>query len=321
MKKLLVFSIFLLSFHGLIAQIKVGELSATPVDVLNNFYFKGGSLNGKYKLSLEKVMVNEISSVKHLDFTSDNTSKNEWNIFEYFTGIGKNLFYFTSSESFFDYDNYQRVPKFIPTLFDKSELNIYKGSNDKPSIEAIRNYLIQNNGIMPTNKMFLESTMDDIFKMSPTVEIIRDKLVEVTINGGDINYYLLNSDLVLNNIGTKTIQLYLANEKVNSDDGETINRNKHEFNENDFFWRLFNVKNEIYLILTFRDVRELNMSIPSFIDLNNHNRYEETFNDKWDTAFFGSNAFYISPKVQNIDKKIFLEPRFCLFFFKLKTVN
>ena len=60
MKKLLIFFIFLLSFDGLIAQIKVSDLSTTPVDVLNNFYFKGGSLNGKFKLSLEKVMVNEL---------------------------------------------------------------------------------------------------------------------------------------------------------------------------------------------------------------------------------------------------------------------
>jgi len=48
----------LFSMDILNAQIKVSELAATPVDVLNDFYFKGGSLNGKFKMSLEKVMAN-----------------------------------------------------------------------------------------------------------------------------------------------------------------------------------------------------------------------------------------------------------------------
>jgi hypothetical protein len=322
MKKLLIFSIFLLSFDGLIAQIKVSELSATPVDVLNNYYIKGGSLNGKYKMSLEKVMVNEISTGNYLDFNSYDMY---WNFFDYFTGIGKNLFYYTSLTS--DYknsENHRRVPQFIPTIFDKSELNIFRGSNDIPSILSVQNYVNQkdDNNTVNKDKLFLGSKFDDILKLSPTVEITRDKLVEITLNDGEINYYLLNLGLELNNIGTKTVQLFLANEKVNAEEVDNNYRNEFLLNKNDFLWRLFNIKNEIYLILTFRDLRELQIPIPSFIDMINYDSYnKETFSDNWDKAFFGNNTFYFSPKIQNIDETVYLEPRFCLFFFKLKAVN
>jgi hypothetical protein len=313
MKKLLIFSIFLLSFHSLFGQIKVSELSATPVDVLNNFYFKGGSLNGKYKFSLEKIMVNDLPDELNLNIY-------HWKILDYFTGINEELYNYTSSESnYVFYNGFSRVPKLVPTLLDKTELNIFRGSNDMEAILELKNLIGGYQVDFPEkNKLIVPSSFDSI---SSSIEIIRDKLVEISQVSGAKGYYLLNTTSKLNNIGVKSIEFFLANEKV-TPLGEELSSSQGELNlnENDFLWRLFNINNEVYVVLSFRDVRQLNMAFPSFFDIINH-RFDDNFKDGWDMSYFTSKTFYLSPKYQNIANKVFLEPRFCLFFFKLKAVN
>lgn len=324
MKKLLIFSILLLSFHGLIAQIKVSELSATPVDVLNNFYFKGGSLNGKYKMSLEKVMVNELSDSKLLDYY-DNY---KWLIINKFTGISEDLFYNTSPQTSFNYNDvtYNRVPVFLPQLFDKSELNILKGSSNTTYIKNIIDYIKnRNDNFSDVKNLFLSSTFDEVNKKSPIIEILRDKLVEITDYKGLNDFYLLNSNTDLNNLGTKTVQLFLANENVKTEKEQYFDDKKLELDENDFLWRLFKVKDEVFLVLTFRDVRALNIPFPSFLDFINgygiFGDYCNCFEDYWGQKHFTSDGIYMSPKNQDYTNKIFLEPKLCLYFFKLKAVN
>ena len=324
MKKLLIFSIFLISFHGLIAQIKVSELSATPVDVLNNFYFKGGSLNGKFKLSLEKVMVNEL-----FDFgIIDNFATNKWHLIEKFTGISEDLFYNTSLQTTFNYNSatYNRVPMFVPQIFDKSELNILKGSSNTTSIKNIIDFTRNSiDNFSDVKNLFLTSTFDEVNKKSPIIEILRDKLVEITDYKGLNDFYLLNSNSDLNNLGTKTVQIFLANENVKTEKEQYFDDKKLELDENDFLWRLFKVKDEVFLVLTFRDVRALNIPFPSFLDfINGHGifgDYCNCFEDYWGQKHFTSDGIYMSPKNQDYTNKIFLEPKLCLYFFKLKAVN
>jgi hypothetical protein len=325
MKKFLICSVFLVSMGNLIAQIKITETTGSaPVDVLNNFYFKGGSLNGKYKLSLEKVMVNELFDFQLISYYEDN----KWRLIKEFTGISKNLFYYTSPKSDFNYNNteYNRVPIFIPQIFDKSELNILKGSNNIASLKNIREFLYDGSkNLVSINTLFVPSTFDEIYKNSPTIEILRDKLVEITDYKGLNDFYLLNTNSELNNLGTKTVQLLLANEKVKSEKEQSNNDIELSLDENDYLWRLFNVNNEIYLILSFRDVRELNISFPSFLDfIKKYGEFENNsdwFVDNWKLVHFTSGSLYMSPKKINITNKIFLDPKLCLFFFKLKAIN
>jgi len=324
MKKLLIFSIFLLSFHGLIAQIKISELSATPVDVLNNYYFKGGSLNGKYKLSLEKVMVNELFDSR----TLDHYANIKWLLIEKFTGISEDLFYNTSMQTSFDYNNatYNRVPMFVPQIFDKSELNILKGSSNPTHIKNIIDFTRNSiDNFSDVKNLFLTSTFDEVYKKSPIIEVLRDKLVEITDYKGLNDFYLLNSNTDLNNLGTKTVQLFLANENVKTEKEQYFDDKKLELDENDFLWRLFKVKDEVFLVLTFRDVRALNIPFPSFLDFINgygiFGDYCNCFEDYWGQKHFTSDGIYMSPKNQDYTNKIFLEPKLCLYFFKLKAVN
>ena len=324
MKKLLIFSIFLLSLDSLTAQIKVSELSATPVDVLNNFYFKGGSLNGKYKLSLEKVMVNELFDSRTLDHY-DNI---KWLLMKKFTGISEDLFYNTSLQTTFNYNSatYNRIPMFVPQIFDKTELNILKGSSNTTYIKNIIGYVrYSNDNFSDVKNLFLTSTFDEINKKSPIIEILRDKLVEITDYRGLNDFYLLNSNTDLNNLGTKTVQLFLANENVKTEKEQYFDNKKLELDENDFLWRLFKVKDDVFLVLTFRDVRALNIPFPSFLDfINGYGKIDDNsnwFEDYWGQKHFTSDGIYMSPKNQDYTNKIFLEPKLCLYFFKLKAVN
>jgi len=325
MKKFLIFSIFLVSMSNLTAQVKVSELSATPVDVLNNYYFKGGSLNGKYKMSLEKVMVTELFDLPLISYYEDKA----WLVFKEFTGISKDLFYYTSPKTSYNHDNtqYNRVPIFIPQIFDKSELNILKGANNYLLLNYIKDFFYGvGKNLFSVNPLFLQSTFDEVYKKSPTIEILRDKLVEITDYKGLNDFYLLNNNSELNNLGTLTVQLFLANEKVKSERNQSNNGMNLSLDENDFLWRLFNVNNEIYLILSFRDVRELNIPFSSFLDFVNKDGWEfengkNIIVDNWKLPHFSSESLYMSPKKINITNKIFLDPKLCLFFFKLKAIN
>lgn len=100
---------------------------------------------------------------------------------------------------------------------------------------------------------------------------------------------------------------------------------KLELDENDFLWRLFKVKDDVFLVLTFRDVRALYIPFPSFLDfINGYGIFDDNsnwFEDYWGQKHFTSDGIYMSPKNQDYTNKIFLEPKLCLYFFKLKAVN
>ena len=81
--------------------------------------------------------------------------------------------------------------------------------------------------------MFLTSTFDEVYKKSPIIEILRDKLVEITDYKGLNDFYLLNSNTDLNNLGTKTVQLFLANENVKTEKEQYFDDKKLELDEND----------------------------------------------------------------------------------------
>jgi hypothetical protein len=279
-------------------------------------------------MSLEKVMVNELFD--YAEVTGVMPYGNRERFLLEFTGISKDLFYYTSPETNFEHFNnaYNRVSRFVPQIFDRSELNILKGTNDLKVLEVVfnfaRNYRSHLNSTKP---IFIESNFDEIYKLSPTIEILKDKLVEIINNEGLKDFYLLNFNKDLNNLGTKTVQIFLANEKVKSDKEQYIDSEVLNLDENDFLWRLFKVKDDVYLVLTFRDVKALNITFPSFLDyingFGNFEKYPESslFLDNWRHEHFTSKGIYMSPKNQDSTNKIFLEPKLCLYFFKLKTVN
>lgn len=324
MKKFIICYILLFSTSILNAQIKVSELAATPVDVLNDFYFKVGSLNGKFRMSLEKVMVNELYDLKQSGYYGDNDRL----LLKAFTGISEDLFYYTSPQTTFDYSNteYNRVPKFVPQIFDKSELNILKGSELMTSIKNISDVSRNNStNLLSVKSLFATSSFDEIYKKSPFIEILRDKLVEIIDYNGSKDFYLLNTNSDLNNLGTKTVQIFLANEEVKSEKEQYFDSKKLKLDENDFLWRLFKVGDEVFLVLTFRDLKVLNIPFASFHDFINgsgkFDDYSHWFVDNWGHQHFSSDVFYMSPKKQDFTNKIFLEPKLCLYFFKLKVVN
>ena len=303
------------------AQIKVSELAATPVDVLNDFYFKGGSLNGKFKMSLEKVMAN----VDVEEFTYKN--ENKLKFIERFTGLKKTIQDYSKPVTNMNRNNssnrYQRITTAVPEIFSLDELTINKGSNNASLISSLYKFLIDESNTLNITNLTIPSTFIEFEKSNPIVEITKDKLFEILLKSGEKKYYLMNTNNLLNNFGKKTIQISLANEVIKADESQNDGLlYDYKLSEVDYLWRLFNIKNEIYLVLTFRDIKSLKIPFGSAFDMTDEYYELDSFIiDPWGANYFSQNTFYLSPKNQNITTKIFLEPRFCLFFFKLKAVN
>jgi hypothetical protein len=103
----------------------------------------------------------------------------------------------------------------------------------------------------------LTINVENVDSLLPRIEILKNKLVTFYYKNGTEENFLFNIYEGDKNNFKKTLQIELASEDVQSDGSK--NRQK------DMIWKIFQLNNECYLLLTAKQLKRINFPIKEFL--------------------------------------------------------